>query len=99
MSDAPHVVATYKKLRERGFEIIGISLDQDREAMETALKKADMTWPQSFDGKGWQTEIAVRFGVRSIPSTWLFDKKGKLREHGLRGQELEARIENLLKEK
>jgi hypothetical protein len=36
---------------------------------------------------------------RSIPSTWLFDKRGKLREHGLRGQELEARIENSVKEK
>jgi thiol-disulfide isomerase/thioredoxin len=99
MADAPKVVETYKKLRERGFEIIGISLDQDKEAMESALKKMDMTWPQHFDGKGWQNEIAQSFGIRSIPSTWLFDKKGKLREHGLRGPELEIRIENLLKEK
>jgi thiol-disulfide isomerase/thioredoxin len=99
MADAPQVVAAYQKLRERGFEIIGISLDQDRTAMESALKSANMTWPQHFDGKGWTNEIAVRFGVQSIPSTWLFDKKGKLREHGLRGKELEFRIENLLKEK
>jgi thiol-disulfide isomerase/thioredoxin len=99
MAEAPHVVATYKKLRERGFEIIGINLDQDKAAMESALKSAGMTWPQHFDGKGWQTDIAQRFGVRAIPSTWLFDKQGKLREHDLRGQELEARIENLLKEK
>jgi thiol-disulfide isomerase/thioredoxin len=99
MAEAPHVVATYNKLRERGFEIIGISLDQDKAAMESALKSAGMTWPQHFDGKAWQTDIAQRFGVRAIPSTWLFDKQGKLREHDLRGQELEARIENLLKEK
>jgi thiol-disulfide isomerase/thioredoxin len=99
MADVPHVVATYQKLRDRGFEIIGISLDQDKAAMEEAMKKNNMTWPQYFDGKGWQNEISEQFGVRSIPSTWLFDRKGKLREHGLRGQELEMRIENLLKEK
>ena len=99
MAEAPNIVATYKKLRERGFEIIGISLDQDKAAMEAALKSANMTWPQHFDGKGWQSEMAERFGVRSIPATWLFDKQGKLREHDLRGKELEARIENLLKEK
>lgn len=99
MAEAPHVVATYKKLCESGFEIIGISLDEDKAAMESALKNAGMTWPQYFDGKGWRSEIGQRFGVRSIPSTWLFDKRGTLREHGLRGSELEARIENLLKEK
>ena len=99
MADAPQVVAAYKKLRERGFEIIGVNLDEDKAAMESALKSAGMTWPQHFDGKGWQSEIAQRFGIRAIPATWLFDKQGKLRETGLRGQELEARIENLLKEK
>jgi thiol-disulfide isomerase/thioredoxin len=99
MADAPHVVEVYKKLRERGFEIIGISFDEDKTAMESAIKNTGMTWPHHFDGKGWQSEMGQRFGVRSIPSTWLFDKQGKLREHGLRGKELEARIENLLKEK
>jgi thiol-disulfide isomerase/thioredoxin len=99
MGEAPHVAATYQKLHGKGLEIIGVSLDQDKAAMEAALKSAGMTWPQHYDGKGWQTDVAQRFGVQSIPSTWLFDKQGKLREHGLRGEELEARIENLLKEK
>ena len=99
MGDAPSVVAVYKKLRDRGFEIIGVSLDDDKTAMEAAVRSTGMTWPQAFDGKGWQAAIAQRFGVRAIPSTWLFDKKGKLREHGLRGAELESRIENLLQEK
>ncbi len=99
MSDAPHVAATYSKLRERGFEIVGVNLDSDKAAMETAAKGAGMTWPQHFDGKAWESELAQRFGIRSIPATWLFDKQGKLREIGLRGEELEARIENLLREK
>jgi thiol-disulfide isomerase/thioredoxin len=99
MADAPHLVAAYQKLHDRGFEIIGICLDQDKAAMETAIKDTGMTWPQHFDGKGIENEIAQRFGIRMIPSTWLFDKTGKLRESDLRGPELEFRIENLLKEK
>jgi thiol-disulfide isomerase/thioredoxin len=98
MSEAPNVVAVYKKLHERGFEIIGICLDQDKAAMEGAIQRVGLTWPQHFDGKGWGNEIAQRFGIRSIPATWLFDKQGKLREIGLRGQELESGVERLLRE-
>ncbi|MEQ1859621.1 MAG: TlpA disulfide reductase family protein [Chthoniobacteraceae bacterium] len=98
LSEAPNVVAAFQKLHARGFEIVGICLDQDRAAMDTAMRRAGMTWPQHFDGKGWQNEIAQRFGIRAIPATWLFDKRGKLRELGLRGQDLEARVENLLRE-
>jgi thiol-disulfide isomerase/thioredoxin len=98
MAEAPHVVAAYEKLHSRGFEIIGINLDQDRSAMDGAIEKSGMTWKQSFDGNGWQNAVAQRFGIRSIPATWLFDKQGKLREVGLRGQELENGVERLLKE-
>jgi len=98
MSDAPHVVATYEKLRERGFEIVGINLDEHKGLMDSAIRRTRMTWPHHHDGKGWQNEFAQRFGIRSIPATWLFDKQGKLREMGLRGQDLEARVENLLRE-
>jgi thiol-disulfide isomerase/thioredoxin len=99
MADAPHLVAVYQKLHDRGFEIIGICLDQDKAAMESAIKSTGMTWPQQFDGKSIENEIAQRFGIQMLPSTWLFDKTGKLREADLRGPELEFRIENLLREK
>ena len=98
MAEAPQVVKTYERLRERGFTIVGISLDQDRAAMDGAVKKMGMTWPQSFDGGGWQSKIAQRFGIQSIPTAWLFDKKGMLRETALRGDELTAAIERLLAE-
>jgi hypothetical protein len=77
---------------------VGISLGQDKAAMEAAMKKHNMVWPQNFDGKGWQNEIATRFGIKSIPAAWLFDKKGMLRETSLRGEELTAGVEKLLKE-
>ncbi len=98
MAEAPHVVEAYRKLHERGFEILGINLDDNRKAMEGAMEKTGMTWKQHHDGKGWKNEIAQRFGIHSIPAAWLFDKQGKLREVGLRGEELQNGIERLLKE-
>jgi alkyl hydroperoxide reductase subunit AhpC len=94
----PNVVKTYAGLHDKGFEILGISLDQDRAAMDAAVKKLGMTWPQQFDGKGWKNEISSSFGIRSIPAAWLFDKKGLLRETELRGASLTEAVEKLLGE-
>ena len=98
IGEMPSVVGAYKKLHKKGFEIVGISLDEDRAAMEAALKKLGMTWPQYFDGQGWQNKISRSFGINSIPAAWLLDKKGMLRETGLRGDELSAAVEKLLAE-
>jgi thiol-disulfide isomerase/thioredoxin len=98
MAEAPNVVATYQKLHEKGFEIVGISLDQEKPAMEAAMKEKGMTWPQYFDGKGWQNKISSEFGIQAIPAAWLLDKKGMLRENGLRGEALAAGVEKLLAE-
>ena len=98
IGEMPNVVSTYQKLHGKGFEILGISLDQDKEAMEAALKKHDMTWTQYFDGAGWQNKISTSFGISSIPAAWLIDKKGMLRETGLRGEALGAGVEKLLAE-
>lgn len=96
--EMPNVVATYQKLQGKGFEVIGISLDQDKEAMEGSIKKLGMTWQQYFDGKGWQNTISTSFGIDSIPAAWLIDKKGMLRETGLRGEALGKAVEKLLAE-
>jgi thiol-disulfide isomerase/thioredoxin len=98
IGEMPNVVSTYKKLHDKGFEIVGISLDQDKEAMEGALKKHEMTWVQYFDGGGWENKISKSFGIQSIPAAWLIDKKGMLREMGLRGDALGAGVEKLLAE-
>ncbi len=98
IAEMPNVVAAYKKLHEKGFEIVGISLDQDKGKMEAAMKKHGMTWAQYFDGKGWQNKISSGFGIESIPAVWLLDKKGMLRETELRGAALAANVEKLLAE-
>jgi thiol-disulfide isomerase/thioredoxin len=98
IAEMPNVVSAYSKLHDKGFEIIGISLDQDKAAMEGAMKKHQMTWTQYFDGAGWDNKISKRFGIQSIPAVWLIDKKGMLRETGLRGEALAMGVQKLLAE-
>jgi thiol-disulfide isomerase/thioredoxin len=93
--EIPHVVETYKKLHDKGFEIIGISLDQDRGALTKFIKENEMPWPQYFDGKGWDNKISSEYGIRSIPAMWLVDKEGNLASLNARSN-LEAEVEKLL---
>jgi thiol-disulfide isomerase/thioredoxin len=97
MKEVPNVVAAYKKYRDQGFEIIGISLDQSKDAMFKVNQEKEMTWPQYFDGKGWQNEIATRFHIRAIPAMWLVSKKGIVATTAARGN-LDADIAKLLAE-
>lgn len=87
-AEVPNVVDTYQKYHDKGFDIVGISLDQDRSKLESFLKQNKMTWRQYFDGQGWSNELAVKYGVESIPATFLLDKNGKIIGKDLRGEEL-----------
>ena len=82
--EVPNVVATYKKLHDKGFEIVGISLDSNKDKLLAFTKQREMTWPQFFDGKTWNNEISTRFQVSSIPAMWLVDKKGFVRDTNAR---------------
>jgi len=98
IKEMPEVVSTYGKLHDKGLEILGISLDQDKDEMAAALKKQNMTWSQYFDGNGWDGKIARAYGISQLPSSFLIDKKGMLREVGLHGDEIEGEVEKLLAE-
>jgi len=98
VGELPHVKEAYDKLHERGFEIVGISFDQEREALEKFVKDKSMAWPQFFDGKGWENKYGQEFGINSIPAMWLIDKKGVLRDQNARAN-LTDKVEKLLAEK
>jgi thiol-disulfide isomerase/thioredoxin len=98
MMEMPKVKAAYEKLQPQGFEILGINLDEDKERMQRVLTTSNMTWPQSFDGKKWEGAFIKRFGITSIPTVWLVDKRGVLRDLNARGNLVE-RVEKLLQEK
>jgi peroxiredoxin len=90
--ELPNVVKAYEKHHEKGFDIIGVSLDQDEERLKNFTKEKKMTWQQFFDGKGWGNKLAVKYGVQSIPATFLLDRDGKIIERDLRGDALEEAV-------
>lgn len=94
----PFIVRMAKDLREKGLRMIGISLDQDKAALDAYMKEQGMTWPQYFDGKVFKTAFADRFSLIGVPTTYLFDKSGVLREIGLRDAALETAVKKLLDE-
>ncbi len=96
MAELPHVLETYRKYHDKGFEIIGISFDQDRAALERITKAKEMTWPQYFDGQGWKNLFGVRFGIHGIPTMWLVDKQGAIASRDAR-KDLAAQVEALLR--
>jgi thiol-disulfide isomerase/thioredoxin len=97
-AEVPNVVAAYKKYQAKGFEVVGVSLDQDKDEMLKYTKEQGMTWPQHFDGKGWQNEVSSKYGIQSIPAMWLVDKKGMIRSTEARGEQLTTLLEKLLAE-
>ena len=72
----PDLLETYKEYHDKGFEIIGISLDKDQSQLEKYMQDMGITWQQYYDGLWWNNKIARRFGVRGIPHIVLIDKNG-----------------------
>ncbi|PYK58954.1 MAG: hypothetical protein DME21_14520 [Verrucomicrobia bacterium] len=97
VAEVPNVKAAYEKLHPMGFEIVGISFDQEKEALEKFVAQKGMPWPQYFDGKGWENKFGREFGITGIPAMWLIDKKGVLRDMNGR-EELADKVEKLLNE-
>jgi thiol-disulfide isomerase/thioredoxin len=94
--EIPTLIAAYEQHHENGFEILGISLDSDRDKLVKYVEEKGITWPQYYDGKGWKNEIATRFAVQGIPASYLLDRDGVVRHIGLRGEELEKAVAELI---
>jgi thiol-disulfide isomerase/thioredoxin len=94
--ELPNVLATYQKHHPGGFDIIGVSLDQDQAKLTEFTKSMNMTWPQFFDGQGWGNKLAVKYGIESIPASFLLDGDGKIIGKDLRGEDLEAAVAKAL---
>jgi peroxiredoxin len=97
--ELPNVIKTYEAHHQQGFEIIGISLDKDQQKLTDFTKEKNMTWQQYFDGLMWQNKLAVKYGVNSIPATYLLDGEGKIIGKDLRGEELETAVTKALAKK
>lgn len=95
-AENPNVVAIYKEFHSKGLNIIGVSLDKDAAKWKEAIAKDKLNWTQVSHLKFWEEPIAVQYGVQSIPASFILDSSGKVVAQGLRGDELRAKIEELL---
>lgn len=95
--EMPHVKAAYEQFHPKGFEIVGISLDNDKDAWAKATEQLGITWPQMSDLKGWQCEAVDIYAVRGIPATILFGPDGKVVAADLRGDVLQKKLEEIYK--
>ena len=92
----PNVVKAYNAYKDKGFDILGVSLDRTKEDWVEAIKADNLTWTQVSDLKYWESEPAKLYGVQAIPANFLLDKEGKIIGKNLRGDELEARLQELM---
>ena len=95
--DMPNLVAAYKKYKNKGFEIVGISLDSKADAWAKGVMDLNITWPQLSDLQGWKNSGAQLYGVNSIPHTVLVDKDGTIIAKNLHGEEIDAKLQEILK--
>jgi peroxiredoxin len=95
----PHVVAAYNKFKDKGFTILGVSLDNPgkKDAWVKAIEDDQLgQWANVSDLKGWQSEVVKLYSIRSIPRNFLLDKDGKILASNLRGEALEAKLAEVL---
>jgi peroxiredoxin len=97
-AENPNVVAAYQKFSSKGFDVLGVSLDRDRDSWLKAITDDKLTWTHVSDLQYWQNSAAKLYGVNSIPSNVLLDKDGVIIARNLRGEDLHRKLEELFAE-
>jgi peroxiredoxin len=92
VAELPNVMKVYAKDHDKGFNIIGVSLDEDKSKLTSFVKEKNMTWPQYFDGQGGENTLASKYGIATIPATFLVGKDGKIIGKNLRGDDLDSAV-------
>ena len=94
----PNVVRNYNKYKAKNFTVLGVSLDkpEGKSAWLAAIKNDGLIWTQVSDLKFWNNEAAALYQVSSIPQNYLIDPDGKIIAKNLRGEDLDAKLQELL---
>ncbi|MGM9476795.1 redoxin domain-containing protein [Pedobacter sp. GSP4] len=100
-NENPNVVVAYNKFKDKGFTVLGVSLDggttrTTKEGWLKAIEADKLTWTHVSDLKGWSNEVAQMYGIQSIPANFLIDPNGKIIAKGLREQALQDKLQELL---
>ena len=98
MAEIPNLLKIYQQRHAQGFEIIGISLDtrEDQQRLASFLQDTKLPWQQYYDGMGWQSKLAVKYGVTGFPANYLLDGQGNIIAKYLMGEPLQQAIEKAL---
>jgi len=91
----PILVENYKKYKDQGFEIFGVSLDKTRESWVNAIEADGITWPQVSELNYWDCSARDLYGFNSIPHNVLIDPDGIIIAKNLRGEELSEKLAEL----
>ena len=86
--EMPHIKEAYEQYHKDGFDVIGVSLDENEAELREFIEEHNIPWLQIFDGKGWESELARYFGINSVPSQWLIDRDGKIISVSTRSEQL-----------
>jgi peroxiredoxin len=92
VEEVPNVLAAYNKFHDKGFEIIGISTDENKEILIRFIKARGITWPQYLDDN---RQISQRWKINGLPTMWLINKKGLVVNMNAR-DDLQGNVEKLL---
>ena len=95
--EMPNVKKLYDAYKSKGFDIVGLSLDQDKAAWLAAIKKLDLPWHHLSDLKYWDSLAASTYGINSIPATLLIGPDGKVIASGLDAEGVAKKLDELLK--
>ncbi len=93
----PNVVANFNKYKDKGFTVLGVSLDKEKPAWVNAIKMDGLAWDHVSDLQGWTNAVAQQFQISSIPQNFLIGPDGKIIGKNLRGPDLERKLESILK--
>lgn len=92
----PNVVKVYNKFKDKNFTIVGVSLDQSKDAWVKAIQADRLTWNHVSDLQQWNNAAAQMYHIQSIPGNFLIDPNGKIVARDLRGEDLEKKLCELL---
>lgn len=94
----PNIVAAYNQYKDKNFTVLGVSLDRpnDKEKWLKAISDDRLAWTQVSDLKFWENEVALQYGIRSIPQSYLLDPDGRIIGKNLRGAALHEKLKELL---
>lgn len=92
----PNLVRLYKRMHEKGLEIVGVSLDRNKASWERAIADDGLNWNHVSNLQYWADPIAQLYSVRAIPAAFVLDRDGRIVAKNLRGAQLDAKIEELI---